>query len=94
MFRNLKYLVSKRTISFENNEDETITLKYPLYVRVLLSVVAGYLGMTAAMTQVSPPTAMSQNRSFCAHFALFVQFISCRIDNNQVFHSEADTFSL
>ena len=43
---------------------------------------------------VSVPTAMSQNRSFCAHFALFVQFISCRIDNNQVFHSEADTFPL
>ena len=60
-------------------------------------VVAGTdLGMMAAMTQVptAMPTAMSQNRSFCAHFALFVQFISCRIDNYQVFHSEADTFSL
>lgn len=37
MFRNLKYLINKKTISFENNENETITLKYPLYVRVLLS---------------------------------------------------------
>ena len=37
MFRNLRYLISKKTISFENNKDETITLKYPLYIRILLS---------------------------------------------------------
>ena len=36
---------------------------------------------------------IAQNRSICAHFARFVQFISCRIDNYQVFQTEADTFS-
>ena len=37
MFRNLRHLIGKKTISFENNKDETITLKYPLWVRILLS---------------------------------------------------------
>lgn len=37
MFRNLRHLIGKKAISFENNKDETITLKYPLWVRILLS---------------------------------------------------------
>ncbi len=37
MFGNLRHLIGKKTISFENNKDETITLKYPLCVRILLS---------------------------------------------------------